>query len=386
MALRTSHVDRLFSAIVLVALCFAAPAVARPVPETSAKQAILIDLWSDTVLLEKNADTLVPPSSMTKLMTVYLLFERMKSGRITLDDRFAVSKKAWRMGGSKMFVPLGKRVRVEDLIRGIIVQSGNDASIVVAEALAGSEDAFAEMMTARAREIGLTGSSFANSTGWPDPNHYMTARDLVRLTQSIVTDFPEYFPYFAETSFTYNEIHQGNRNPLLYKNLGADGMKTGHTQEAGYGLTATAQRNGRRLILVINGLESTRKRAAEAARLINYGFREFGNYALFTTGEVVETADVWLGDKARVPLIVNSDLIVTLPRASRKDLKVAVVLNAPVPAPIQAGSEIAKLVISAPDIDPIELPLTAGESVQRLGMFGRIGAAISYLLFGPPAP
>ena len=363
-----------------------APATLAEAFETTAREALLIDAETGAVLLVKNPDDPMPPASMSKLMTAYMVFERLKDGSLKLDGTMHVSEKAWRMGGSKMFVEVDTEVSVEDLLRGIIVQSGNDACIVIAEALAGSEDAFAEMMTARAREIGLTGSSFANSTGWPDPNHYMTARDLVRLTQTIVTDFPEYFPYFAETSFTYNDIHQGNRNPLLYKNLGADGMKTGHTQAAGYGLTATAQRNGRRLILVINGLESTRKRAAEAARLINYGFREFGNYALFTAGEVVETADVWLGDKARVPLIVNSDLTVTLPRASRKDLKVAVVLNAPVPAPIAAGSEIAKLVISAPDIDSIELPLTAGESVQRLGMFGRIGAAISYLLFGPPAP
>ena len=371
----------------LIALC-AALLVAAPVQaiETSAKQAILIDNTTGAVLFEKDADMLMEPSSMSEIMTIYMIFERLADGSLKLDDTLPVSEKAWRKGGSKMFVKVGDRVSVEDLLRGIIIQSGNDATIVIAEGLAGDEKSFAAEMTDWARELGMVSSTFTNASGWPDEDHRVTARDMALLAKLTIENFPQYYGFYSELEFTYNGIRQGNRNPLLYKNMGADGLKTGHTVNAGYGLTASAIRDGRRLILVINGLESTRKRAAEAARLINYGFREFGNYALFTTGEVVETADVWLGDKARVPLIVNSDLTVTLPRASRKDLKVAVVLNAAVPAPIQAGSEIAKLVISAPDIDPIELPLTAGESVQRLGMFGRIGAAISYLLFGLPAP
>ena len=241
--------------------------------ETAARQAILVDFVSGAVLLEKNSDHPFPPGSMSKLMTVYMLFEQLEKGTLSLDDTMRVSEKAWRMGGSKMFVEVGSDVRVEDLLRGIIVSSGNDACTVVAEALAGSEEAFAALMTKRAREIGLTDSVFANSTGRPDPGHSMTARDLAILTKRIVVDFPEHFPYFAEKTFTYNDIQQDNRNPLLYEDLGADGMKTAHTEETGYGLTATAERSGQRLILVITGLDSSRARAEEAERLLVWGFQ-----------------------------------------------------------------------------------------------------------------
>ncbi|MDP6353402.1 MAG: D-alanyl-D-alanine carboxypeptidase family protein [Alphaproteobacteria bacterium] len=353
--------------------------------ETAAREAILVDFSTGTVLLEKNADRPVPPASMSKLMTTYMVFERLKQGTIKLDDTMLISEKAWRMGGSKMFVEVGKQATVEDLLRGIIVQSGNDACIVVAEALAGSEEAFAEMMTARATEIGLTNSAFANATGWPADGHYMSARDLALLTRRTIVEFPDYFPYFAEKSFTYNDIRQGNRNPLLYKELGADGMKTGHTKAAGYGLTATALRNGRRLILMIGGLESARQRAAEATRLLNHGFREFDNYTLFTTGEVVETADVWLGERARVPLVINRNVIVTLARANRGDLQVKAVMDSPIPAPIAAGAPLGRLEINAPDMATITMPLVAGQAVGSLGVFRRLAAAVSYLLFGPAA-
>lgn len=354
--------------------------------DTIAREALLIDFDTGAVMLERDSDTRMPPASMSKLMTSLMVFERLNAGTLKLTDTMHVSEKAWRMGGSKMFVEVDTDVTVEDLLRGIIVQSGNDACIVVAEALAGSEDEFARMMTERGKEIGLTGSRFANATGWPHENHYMSAHDLATLTKVIIREHSEYFGYYAEQNFTYNEIRQGNRNPLLYKNVGADGMKTGHTEASGYGLTATAMRDGRRLILVINGLESARKRSEEAERLLNYGFREFNNYALFTAGEVVDNAEVWLGDKTRIPLLIEQDLTVTLPRASRKDLKVAVVMEAPVPAPIEAGAQIAKLVVEAPDVDSVEVPLIAGEGADKLGMFRRIGAAISYLVFGPPPP
>ncbi len=380
MALRTSQVDRLFSAIVLVALCFVAPAVARPVPETSAKQAILIDLWSDTVLLEKNADTLVPPSSMTKLMTVYLLFERVKSGRITLDDRFAVSKKAWRMGGSKMFVPLGKRVRVEDLIRGIIVQSGNDASIVVAEALAGSEAAFARQMTRRARQLGMAKSTFKNANGWPAPGHLMTVREIALLARRLIEHFPRYYHYYAERSFSFAGQTQRNRNPLLAAVRGADGLKTGHTKSGGYGLAGSARRAGRRLILVVNGLASKQARKTESRRLMRWGFSAFERITLFKTGQVVASARTWMGRSATVPLALTEDVRLTVPRGGRKDLRVSASYVGPIPAPLRRGQEIARLEVAGANGLVRSYKLVAAADVERQGLFGRLRTAAERLL------
>ena len=376
--------------MVLVAALAAALSAGAGAPraapfETSAREAILVDAETGTVLLEKDADQPMPPASMSKLMTAYMVFERLKQGALSLDTVLPVSEKAWRTGGSKMFVEVNTSVSVKDLLHGVIVQSGNDACVVLAEGLAGTEEAFSAAMTERGREIGLTNSSFKNATGWPAEGHFMSARDLAILTARIVQDFPEYFPYFKEVEFTYNGIRQGNRNPLLYKSLGADGMKTGHTEEAGYGLTGTAIQNGRRLIVVVSGMNSPNARSNEAERLLTYGFNAFGNYKLFSAGDVVERADVWLGDQARVPLVIADNLTVTLPRASRKDLKVAAVFDSPIPAPIAKGMPVAKLVISAPDMAPREVPLLAGADVGALGMFSRIGAALSYLIFGPPS-
>ncbi|HEX9647200.1 MAG TPA: D-alanyl-D-alanine carboxypeptidase family protein [Alphaproteobacteria bacterium] len=353
--------------------------------DTAAREAILIDFDTGAVLLDKNADTPAPPASMSKLMTIYMVFERLKAGTLTLDDPLPVSEKAWRTGGSKMFVKVDTNVTVGDLLQGIIVQSGNDACVVVAEALAGSEQAFAQKMTERAREIGLTNSAFTNSYGWPDPGHYMSPRDLAHLTERLIRDFPDYFHFFAETEFTYNGIKQGNRNPLLYKEgLGADGMKTGHTEDAGYSLTATAEREGRRLILVITGLGSVSDRSAEAERILNWGFRDTRNYALFKAGETVAEAPVWLGEEARVPLVIVDPLVVTLRRDSRDDMRVAVVADAPVPAPIVAGTRLATLTVTAPEAQPVQVPLVAGADVGQLGVVARLLSALRYLVFGPP--
>ena len=353
--------------------------------ETAASHAFLIDFETHAVLLDKNADDLMPPASMSKLMTVYLLMDKLADGSVKLTDTFPVSEKAWRKMGSKMFVGIGDKVSVEDLLRGIIVQSGNDACIVVAEALAGSEEAFAEQMTKRAREIGLERSTFANATGWPDPNQRMTARELALLAERTIRDHSQYYEYYSEKSFTYNDIRQGNRNPLLYKDLGADGLKTGHTKESGYGLTASAERDGRRLILVFNGLKSARERSQESERLLAWGFREFNNYRLFQAGDTVAEAEVWLGDDATVPLVVAADVTVTLPRKSRPDMTVKVVYDGPVPAPIAAGTPIARLVIGAPDWADVEVPLVAARNVNRLGAVGRLGAALKQLLWGSTA-
>ena len=298
---------------VIVANSLAAEASALGI-DTTGKYAYMIDTTTDTVLLDKNGDVPMPPASMTKLMTAYMVFDRLKSGRLSLDDKFQVSEKAWRKGGSKMFVMVNSRVSVRKLLQGIIVQSGNDACIVVAEGLAGSEEAFAEAMTRRAKEIGLTHSQFKNATGWPAEGHHMSAHDLAILAEKIIKEFPEYYPIFSEKNFTYGGIRQGNRNPLLYKDLGVDGLKTGHTEASGYGLVASAVRNGRRLILVINGLSSVNERSSESARLLEWGFRATANYALFKKGETVDHADVWLGQAPQVPLVVDQALTVTLPR------------------------------------------------------------------------
>ncbi len=357
------------AAVSVLAVLLLRPAVAL---ETEAREAILVDAQSGRVLFEKNADELMPPSSMTKVMTLYLVFERLADGRLTMEDTLPVSERAWRKGGSKMFVEVGDRVSIENLLRGIIIQSGNDACIVVAEGLSGTEDAFAREMTKRGREIGLTSSTFKNSTGWPDPEHRMTARDLNLLALRTVLDFPQYYHYFAETSFTWSDITQSNRNPLLYKNMGADGLKTGHTQEAGYGLTASAIRDGRRLVLVVNGLPSERARSEESERLIEWGFREFSNYELFSAGEEVDRAEVWLGAEDSVPLTLEEPVVVTLSQREHDEMTVSVHYEAPVPAPIAEGQEVAVLRIAAPGMEPMEYPLFAAAEVEKVGPFGRM--------------
>ena len=354
---------------------------------TIADFAILLDMTTGRVLFEKNSDEQMPPGSMSKMMTVYLLFERLRDGSLTLDDTFSVSENAWRKGGAKsgsstMFLEPGKRVRIEDLIRGIIVQSGNDACIVVAESLASNEAAFADEMTERARELGMKNTTFINATGWPAPGHLSTARDLALLAERTIRDFPEFYAYYNEKEFTYNAIRQINRNPLLYRDISADGLKTGHTLESGYGLTASATKGDRRLILVVNGLPSKKARRMEPDRLLAWGFREFNNYKLFGAGEKVTDADVWLGQQASVGLVVEKEMLLTLPRKARRKMKVSVQFQNPVPAPVTKGDRVAKLVVSAPGEATVEVPLVAANDVQRLGLLGRLGTALEAIIWG----
>ena len=322
------------------------------------------------------------PASMSKIMTLYIAFEHLADGRLALEDSFTVSKKAWRMKGSRMFVEVNKKVTVAELLRGIIVQSGNDASVVLAEGLAGSEAAFADLMNEKAVELGLDDSHFVNSTGWPDPEHLTTARDIAELSRRIIVDFPEYYPMFAEKSYTYNGIRQGNRNPLLYRYDGADGLKTGYTVASGHGLTASAKRGEQRLVLVVNGINGVDVRAREAERLLDYGFRAFKTYVLFRAGQVVDEFDVWLGEADAVPLVVESDVVLMMPRKARKDMEVKIVADGPVAAPVEKGTRVATLVVSAPEIATREWPLAAGASVDSLSGFGRIGAALDALIWG----
>ncbi len=252
----------------------------------------------------------------------------------------------------------------------------------MAEGIGGSEGAFAELMTEKARAIGMANSTFRNASGWPDPDHVTTARDLAILAERTIRDFPDYYHYYSEKSFKYNNIKQGNRNPLLYKNMGADGLKTGHTEASGYGLTASAQRNERRLIVVANGFNSVKARAAGSERLIDWGFRSWNNYTLFEAGAKVADAPVWLGEAESVPIVIKDKLVITIPRKSRSKMKVAVAYEEPIPAPIKVGARIATLIVSAPDADKLEVPLYAGADVPQLGPVGRLGEAFRYLVWG----
>lgn len=350
--------------------------------ETAARQAFMVDFQTGAVMYNKSGDELMPPSSMSKLMTAFMVFERLAAGTLQMTDQMGVSEKAWKTGGSKMFVHVGDRVSVEDLLRGVIIQSGNDACVVLAEGLAGSEERFADQMTARARELGMSKSVFKNATGLPQDGHLMTPRELAFLAHEIIVRFPQYYRFYSELSFTYNNIKQGNRNPLLYKNTGADGMKTGHTEIAGYGLTASAKRDGRRIIMVVNGLKSMNERSREAERLLDWGFNEFDTYKIFSPGQVVDNAGVWLGTQPSVPLTVSKDVFVTLSKRDRPGMKVTAVWDNPIPAPIQTGQPVGRLLISAPEMDrleqpkQIEVPLVAVSPVERLGFAGRIQATL----------
>ena len=350
--------------------------------DTQAKSAFVYEVETGTVLLDKGADNRIPPASMSKVMTAYLVFDYLKQGRAKLSDELPVSEAAWRTGGSKMFVPLGGRIKIEDLVQGMVVQSGNDACVVLAEGLAGSQQAFIEQMNQKAQEIGMRDSHFANVDGLPSPEHWMTARDLATLAVRTIQDFPDYYKYYSEKEFRYNNITQGNRNPLLYKDLGADGLKTGHTEEAGYSLLASVKRGDRRIVLVLSGLPSMKARAQEAERLTEWAFREYNNYKLFTAGAKIEDAEVWLGTQTKVPLTVAKDLMVTLPRKSRKDMKVTVDYNQPLAAPVEKGQQAGKIVVTAPDTAPVETPLVAAANVERLGPVGRAATVAGHMVWG----
>lgn len=351
--------------------------------ETAAQQMVLIDIDTDTVLASKDADSRMFPSSMTKLLTQYVIYSRLMEGSIKLTDSFTVSERAWRMQGSKMFVPIGGEIPLEDLIRGIAIQSGNDACVVVAEGLAGSEEQFATVMNDTAKKIGMVSSNFVNASGWPDENHYTTARDLAVLGERIILDFPEYHHYSSEREFTYNNIRQANRNPLLGRtDLGVDGLKTGHTEIAGYGIVLSAVEPGtkRRLILVINGLESEKARAEEGAKMLTYGFKQFENKKLITANQPVTNIPVWLGKQESVAVGVASDAVVTLPRLGRESLQFKAQYNTPLNAPVAAGQEVGTLAVTLPNGETKSYPLVTLAAVEQQSAFARIPAVIGHWL------
>ncbi|MBN8543084.1 MAG: D-alanyl-D-alanine carboxypeptidase [Alphaproteobacteria bacterium] len=347
----------------------AAPADVSDLPS----HMILLDATTGTILKEKNSGEKMFPSSMSKLMTEYMVFDELKKGTLQLTDTFTVSENAWRIQGSKMFVPIGEQVGVEDLIRGISIQSGNDACVVVAEGLAGSEAAFADRMNAKAKELGMTDSNFVNASGWPDENHYTTAADLAILGKALIRDFPEFYHYFSEREFTYNGIRQYNRNPLLGR-LGVDGLKTGHTEIAGYGIVLTAKEpvTERRLVLVVNGLKSMKEREQVGEYLLTWGFRNFENITLAKKDQPIIEANIFLGKADKVALTVREDVLVTLPKTEREKVSIKATYQGPLQAPITAGAEVGTLVISLPNGSKQEVPLVAAAAVEKKGIFARI--------------
>jgi D-alanyl-D-alanine carboxypeptidase (penicillin-binding protein 5/6) len=340
----------------------------------------MLDAATGTTLYDKNGDQPMTPSSMTKMMTVYLTFEAIKTGKLTLNQELVASEHAWKQEGSRMFVNPGQHVKVEDLIRGVIVQSGNDAAVVLAEALGGSEAGFAQMMNEKAQALGLQHSHFMNAAGLPDPSHYSTAHDLALLAEDLIRDFPEHYHYFSELEFTYNNIKQGNRNPLLYRNMNVDGLKTGHTDEGGFGITLSAQRDGRRLILVVNGLDSMQARADESAKLLDWGYREFSNYPVVKAGIKMADAKVWLGKAPSVPLLAAENVMLTLPRNARAGLKAEISFDQPVEAPITKGQTLGKITITAPGMETKEVPLLAAADVGKASYLAQIKRKLRFLL------
>ena len=373
--------------IILAALLFGGISANAAAFETTARHAILIDYDTGAYIYTKNHDVKMAPASMSKLMTLYILFDKIRNGTLSLEDTFTVSENAWRKGGaasggSTMFLKIGEKVSVEDLLQGIIVQSGNDACIVAAENIAGSEEDFALLMNETAEKIGLKNSTFANSTGLPHPDQKMSVEDLALLARRIIKEFPEFYHIFSEKEFTHNNIKQGNRNPLLYNMPGADGLKTGHTDEAGFCLTASVAKNGRRLIEVMAGMNSSKERSEESERLMNYGFREFDNYRILSAGQVMAEVPVWYGVKKSVTLVVPEDVTETIRRSLRSQYKMKVVYDEPVKAPIKKGAVIGYAELSDPDGQAHKINLVAGEDVAELGLWGKFVANLKYLVLG----
>ena len=348
--------------------------------ETKADSAFVLDFNSNTVLFEKNSDEKQGPASMSKLMIIYMVLERLQNGTLNLDEEFLVSRKAWKYGGSKMFVNVGDNVSVKDLLRGVIVQSGNDACIVLAEGLSGSEENMVDEMNEKAVELGLTNSNFNNTTGWPHEDHYMSLRDIAVLSRIIIDKFPEYYSLFKLHEFTYNEIHQFNRNKLLSID-GYDGLKTGSTTQSGYGLAASAIKDNRRIISVVNGLNSDRERINETKKLVNWSFREFINYNLYKSGDTIHSAKVWLGKDPFVPLILKEDLTVTVKKRDVDKFEVKLIYETPFLAPIKKGDKLAELHLIEKDKTVIK-EVYSGKDIYKVSRFYRSFSIINYLLFG----
>ena len=360
--------------------------------DTRASSAIVYDVTTGTVLFEKQADIPLPPASMSKLMTLNMLFEALQDGRMSMETRFGVSARAEAMGGSTMFLDTSDRPTVEELIQGIIVMSGNDACVVVAEALGGTEEAFARMMSERAAALGMVNSSFANASGWPHPAQRMSMRDLALLATRLVKEFPEYYPYFSQTEFPFDgraPDNRFNRNPLLKLGLGADRLKTGHTSEAGYGLVGSALQGKRRIVFVISGLAEANDRAEEAEAIVNWAFRQFAMKTVAQAGVELAQADVWLGDTPKVGMVTTEDITLLVPALERDGVSAEISWSGPIVAPIVAGQEIARMIIHRKDMPDTEVPLVAANAVAEAGFAARFNVAfekVRAMVLGADAP
>lgn len=414
MAIRTPQIGRLLSAVLLLAgLCLQASQAATPAhrpasglahkpasglsakkdgprkdePPITAPHAILIDAENGGVLFERDPDKLIYPASLAKLMTAEYVFHELKEGRLKLTDEFPVSENAWRKGGapsrgSTMFAALHSRISVDDLLHGVIIHSANDGCIVLAEGIAGTEQEFAAKMTQRARAIGLTKSTFANSNGLPDPGTQVTTRELGILARYIITNYPEYYQIYGQREFTWNKIKQPNRNPLLGMEIGADGMKTGFTKEAGYGLVGSAVQNSLRLIVVVNGLKTAKERGEEAKKLLEWGFKSFERRILFAEGQIIGSAKVYGGADSSVPLVAGREVRVMMPKSGGDRLTARIVYNGPVPAPVAQGTPVGVLKVWRNDNVILQMPLKAAEPVERGGLSKRAFDAVSELMIG----
>lgn len=377
------------AAVLALVLCFAftGQVYAQAKFDTKAKWAILIDANTNSVLFEKNSDELMPPASMSKLMTLAVVFRALKEGRLSMDDEFTNSLHAWRTGGapsgtSAMFVPLKESATLRELLQGIAVQSGNDACIIVAEGMSGSEEEFADVMTEYGRKIGLTESTFRNSTGLPHPDHLMTAHELGKLALHVIREYPEYYHYFSQKEYKYRKHTFYNRNPLVYDGIGADGLKTGYIKASGYGLVASAKQRDQRLVVVVNGLKSKKERRSEGRKLLQWGFRSFKQWKLYDAGAIIGDALVWGGNKRYVDLTGKGDVSILLPRTASRKIKASIVYEGPLKPPIKKGDKVAFLRVSAPNSAVTEIPLYAAEDIGEGPMWMKGIESLLHLAFG----
>ena len=349
--------------------------------DTSAKNVLLMDFDTNQVLFSKHEDKKIYPASMSKLMTLYILFDSLDKGIVSLEDKFSVSRNAYQKEGSTIYAELETEISVENLIKGIVVSSGNDACVIVAEALSGSEESFAQQMNYYALEMGLSNSNFKNSSGLHDIDHYTTAEDLVRLAKFIITDFPEYYSFFADRSFTWNNITQYNRNNILKFDLGVDGLKTGYTSESGFGIIVSSKKNDRRLIGVVIGLDNVDERTTEITRLINYGYRGFKGYSILKDNQIIDYAKVWKGKTDNLPLIVANDLDLLLDIPGRRGIRVEYKYSEPLYAPITKGDIIGSIEIVIPGRKNIDINLLAGENINKVNFFSGFIKSFDYFLY-----
>ena len=352
-------------------------------PSLAASAWILIDANTGKVLIESNADQQLPPASLTKIMTSYIVAKDLENGRINGEDRVPISVTAWKMGGSRMFIQEGTKVLLSDLLKGVIVSSGNDASVALAEYIAGSENAFADIMNQQASLLGMSGTHYSNATGWPDDGHLTTARDLALLSRALINDYPTQYAIYAEKYFKFNNIDQTNRNSLLWRDSSVDGLKTGHTEEAGYCLVASATRKGMRLISVVMGAKSKAARAQESQKLLSYGFRYYETNKMYSAGDVVEkNAPVWYGTENEVNLVVPQNVYLTIPQGSKKDLKSKIVLNGIIEAPLTETHELGKISVSLDEVTLAEFPVFAEHAIDEAGVFERLWDSIEIIFKG----